>query len=204
MIDTIVFDFGGVLIDWNPAYVYKDLFNNDDERMNWFLSNICTSDWNLEQDRGRTLAEGTALLQEKFPEHHEHIEAFYGQWPKMLGGEISETVEILKKLKQKYNLYGLTNWSAETFPVALERFQFLQLFDGIVVSGDEKMIKPDKQLFQLLLDRYHLTAANCIFIDDNQKNAEAAAELGFHAIHFTSADNLKEKLVSMNVLDAEQ
>lgn len=204
MIDTIVFDFGGVLIDWNPAYVYKERFNNDDERMNWFLSNVCTSEWNLEQDRGRTLAEGTALLKEQFPGHHEHIEAFYGQWPQMLKGEIPETVQILKELKQKYKVYGLTNWSAETFPVALERFSFLKLFDGIVVSGDEKMIKPDKQFFQLLLNRYHLTADSCIFIDDNQKNTEAAAELGFHIVHFTSAGDLKERLIAMNVLDAEQ
>ena len=199
-IDTIVFDFGGVLIDWNPRHLYKTLLN-DEEKMEWFLANICTDEWNLEQDRGRSLEAATEFLIEKFPEHKTLIEAYYRNWEQMLKGEIFETVEILHELKKKFKLYGLTNWSAETFPVALKRFDFLQLFDGIVVSGDEKIIKPGKEIFYLLLSRYNLQAEDCVFIDDNIKNVEAAAAIGFHAIHFTSAEDLKRKLISMHILN---
>jgi 2-haloacid dehalogenase len=155
----------------------------------------------LEQDRGRSLKEATEFLIEKFPEHKNLIEAYYGNWEQMLKGEIAETVEVLHELKKKFKLYGLTNWSAETFPVALERFKFFQLFDGIVVSGHEKFIKPGKEIFELLLNRYNLKAINSVFIDDNIKNVQTAATIGFHAIHFTSAENLREKLISMKLLE---
>ena len=199
-INTIVFDFGGVLIDWNPRHLYKTLIE-DKEEIEWFLNNICTDEWNLEQDKGRSLERATEMLKEKFPEHERLIEAYYGRWEEMLQGEIAETVEILHELKKKFKIYGLTNWSAETFPVALKRFEFLQLFDGIVVSGDEKLIKPGKEIFHLLLSRYNLNPKNCVFIDDNLKNVQAAANIGFYAIHFTTAENLREKLISMNVLN---
>ena len=199
MIDTIVFDFGGVLIDWNPEYVYKEIFN-DDEKMKWFLSNVCTNEWNLQQDKGRTFVEGADLLKKTFPEHAEHIDVFYREWPRMIKGEISGTVAILKEVKKKFKVYGLTNWSAETFPIALERFDFLKLFDGIVVSGVEKMIKPDKAFFQVMLNRYNLTAKHCVFIDDNQLNIAAANEMGFNAIHFSSAENLEKELKARGVL----
>jgi 2-haloacid dehalogenase len=199
-IDTIVFDFGGVLVDWNPRHLYKTLLD-DEKEMEWFLSNICTDEWNLEQDRGRSLMSATEMLKERFPEHRTLIEAYYGRWEEMLKGEISETVEILHKLKEKFKIYGLTNWSAETFPVALKRFDFFQLFDGIVVSGDEKLIKPDKEIFYLLLKRYNLRATNCVFIDDNIKNIESAANIGFHTIHFKSAEDLKQKLSAMNIIN---
>jgi len=200
-IDTIVFDFGGVLIDWNPRHLYKTLLD-DEEKIEWFLKNICTDEWNLEQDKGRSLKAATKFLTDKFPEHKNLIEAYYGQWEQMLKGEIAETVEILHELKKKFKIYGLTNWSAETFPVALERFKFFQLFDGIVVSGDEKIIKPGKEIFYLLLKRYNLRAENCLFIDDNIKNIQAAVNIGFHAIHFISAEDLKEKLLSMKIIKA--
>jgi 2-haloacid dehalogenase len=198
-IDTIVFDFGGVLVDWNPRHLYKTLLN-DEEKIEWFLKNVCTDEWNLEQDRGRSLKAATELLTEKFPEHTDLIKAYYGNWEQMLKGEIAETVEILHALKTKFKLYGLTNWSAETFPVALERFNFFKLFDDIVVSGHEKLIKPEKEIFELLLNRYDLKAKNCVFIDDNVKNVYAAANIGFHAIHFTTAENLREKLICMKLL----
>lgn len=199
-INAIVFDFGGVLIDWNPRHLYKTLLD-DEEKVEWFLKNICTDEWNVQQDKGRSLKEGTEILKEKFPEHTTLIEAYYGRWEEMLKGEISETVEILHELKNNFKIYGLTNWSAETFPVALERFDFFKLFDGIIVSGNEKLIKPDKEIFYLLLKRYNLHAQNCIFIDDNIKNVQAAAAIGFHAIFFTSAEELREKLIEMNLLD---
>ena len=198
-IDTIIFDFGGVLIDWNPRHVYKTIFD-DEKKMEWFLKNICNDEWNVEQDRGRSLKEGTEILKQEFPEHAALIEAYYGRWKEMLKGEIAETVEILHELKKKFKIYGLTNWSSETFPVALERFDFLKLFDGIVVSGDENLIKPDKEIFHLLLKRYNLRAENCVFIDDNIKNIESATGIGFNTIHFTSAEDLKHKLNLINII----
>jgi 2-haloacid dehalogenase len=198
-IDTIIFDFGGVLVDWDPKYVYQKLFD-EPEKMYWFLENICTNEWNLEQDRGRSLAEGTAILAAQFPEHDELIRAFYGRWKEMLGGEIRGTVEILLELKRKYPVYGLTNWSAETFPVALERFDFFQVFDGIVVSGTERLVKPDKAIFQLILDRYQLKAESALFIDDNIKNIRAAEEMGFQAIQFEDPEKLRARLTQINIL----
>ena len=198
-IDTIIFDFGGVLVDWDPKYVYRQLFDKP-EKMHWFLENICTNEWNLEQDRGRSLAVGTEILTKQFPEHDELIGAFYGRWKEMLSGEIPGTVEILLELKREYPVYGLTNWSAETFPVALERFDFFKVFDGIVVSGTERLVKPDQAIFQLILDRYRLKAENSLFIDDNVKNIRAAEEMGFHAIHFESPEKLRAKLTLMKIL----
>jgi 2-haloacid dehalogenase len=198
-IDTIIFDFGGVLVDWNPKYVYRQLFEKPED-MHWFLENICTDEWNLEQDRGRPLAEGTAILVGKFPEYEALIRAFYGRWEEMLGGDIGGSVEILFELKRQYPVYGLTNWSAETFPVALERFDFFKVFDGIVVSGTEKLVKPDSAIFRLILDRYRLKAENALFIDDNIKNIQAAGEMGFHTIHFESPEKLRAQLAQMKII----
>jgi 2-haloacid dehalogenase len=198
-IDTIIFDFGGVLVDWNPKYVYRQLFKKPED-MHWFLENICTDEWNLEQDRGRPLAEGTAILVGKFPEYEALIRAFYGRWEEMLGGDIGGSVEILLELKRQYPVYGLTNWSAETFPVALERFDFFKVFDGIVVSGTEKLVKPDSAIFRLILDRYRLKAENALFIDDNIKNIRAAGEMGFNTIHFESPEKLRAQLAQMKII----
>jgi 2-haloacid dehalogenase len=198
-IDTIIFDFGGVLVDWNPKYVYRQLFKKPED-MHWFLENICTDEWNLEQDRGRPLAEGTAILVGKFPEYEALIRAFYGRWEEMLGGDIGGSVEILLELKRQYPVYGLTNWSAETFPVALERFDFFKVFDGIVVSGTEKLVKPDGAIFRLILDRYRLKAENALFIDDNIKNIRAAREMGFNTIHFESPEKLRAELAQMKII----
>ena len=136
-IKNIVFDLGGVLVDWNPDYVYRKVFQNDENKMKWFYQNICTSDWNEEQDGGRALAEGTELLVKKFPEHEENIRAYYTRWEEMLGGPIEGTVEVLRKLRQntELKLYALTNWSHETFPIALNKYEFLHWFDGRLVSG---------------------------------------------------------------------
>lgn len=198
-IENIIFDFGGVLVDWNPRHLYKSHFKDENE-MEYFLKNICTEEWNLEQDRGRTLKEGTLLLQNQFPEFHAMIQLFYDEWETMLKSEIPETVSLLYKLKKKYKLYGLTNWSAETISIAYDRFPFFKEFDGIVVSGHEKMIKPNKEIYHLLLNRYNLKAENTIFIDDNLKNIRAAEEIGLHGIHFESPDQLKTELSSLNVI----
>jgi 2-haloacid dehalogenase len=192
-IKNIVFDFGGVLVDWNPRHLYKNHFQDPNE-MEYFLLNICTEEWNIEQDRGRSLAEATLELQNKFPEHSAAISLFYGQWEVMLKGEIPGTVAPLHKLKKNFNLYGLTNWSSETIDIAYRRFPFFKEFDGIVVSGTEKLIKPDLRIFQLLLDRYSIQAEESIFIDDNLNNILAARELDFTAVHFLNPEQLETDL----------
>lgn len=192
-IKNIVFDFGGVLVDWNPRHLYKDHFQDTDE-MEFFLKNICTEEWNIEQDRGRSLSEATTELQNKFPEHSASIALYYDRWKVMMKGEIPGTAALLRKLKKKYKLYGLTNWSSETIEIAYKRFSFFREFEGIVVSGAEKLIKPDKRIYQLLLDRYLIKAEDSIFIDDNINNVKAAEELGFYAIHFENAAQLEASL----------
>lgn len=198
-IENIIFDFGGVLVDWNPRYLYADYFDNELE-MEYFLHHVCTEEWNLEQDRGRPLSEGTRLLQEKYPNFHSLIQLFYDKWEVMLKSDIPETVSLLHQLKEKYKIYGLTNWSAETIPVAFARFPFFSQFDGIVVSGEEKLIKPDKKIFNVLIERYKVKAENTIFIDDNEKNVNAASEIGMYTIRFENPDQLERKLRSLNVI----
>jgi len=198
-IKNIIFDFGGVLVDWNPRHLYRDYFDNEQE-MEYFLRHVCTEEWNLEQDRGRPLSEGTRLLQEKYPDFYSMIQLFYDRWEVMLKSDIPETVSLLYQLKEKYKIFGLTNWSAETIPVAFARFPFFSEFDGIVVSGEEKLIKPDKQIFKVLIDRYGVSAENTIFIDDNAKNINAAREIGMHAIRFENPDQLEEELRSLKVI----
>lgn len=201
MITTIIFDLGAVLIDWNPRYMYRTIFSDEGE-MEKFLAEITTSDWNEEQDAGRALQEGTELLARQFPEHEDLIRAFYGRWDEMLGEAFHDTVEIFKKLKEggKYKIYALTNWSAETFPVALARFEFLHWFDGIVVSGAEKMRKPTPEFYHILLDRYEVKPEQALFIDDNYRNILAAEKIGIQCIHFTSAGQLEKQLADRGML----
>lgn len=201
MINTIIFDLGGVLIDWNPQYLYRSLFDNEEEMIH-FLANIATPDWNEEQDAGRTLEEGTEMLVKRFPGHEANIRAFYGRWNEMLGGAFDGTVELLKKLKEsgKYKVYALTNWSAETFPIAIERYEFLSWFDGVVVSGTEKMRKPQPEFYQLLLNRYHVKPEEALFIDDNKRNILAAEQLGIKSIHYQSPEQLAAELKQLDIL----
>lgn len=201
VIDTVIFDLGGVLINWDPRNLFKKIFE-DQVEMERFLAEVCTPDWNELQDAGRPLAEATELLVAQFPKYTEEITAFYGRWTEMLGGAIEGTVDILNKLKaaDTHRIYALTNWSAETFPVALERFDFLQLFEGILVSGDEKMKKPDPRIYQLILDRYQINAPNAVFIDDNLRNIKASINCGLHGIHFTSPEQLSKELKHYGVI----
>ena len=201
MIQTIIFDLGAVLIDWNPQYLYRQLFTEEAE-MHHFLENICTPAWNEEQDGGRSLQEATDLLLTQHPDHGEQIRAFYGRWPEMLGGPITGTVEIFKELKAsgKYKCYALTNWSAETYPIAVERYNFLNWFDGVVVSGTEKDRKPFPSFYQTLLNRYQVNPAEALFIDDNLRNVKAAEALGIQSIHFTSPEALRDELVNRGIL----
>jgi len=192
-IKNIIFDFGGVLVDWNPKYLYSKEFENESE-MNHFLENICTPEWNIQQDEGRPLADATEILQKEYPEHKEMIGYYYGRWEEMLGGVIQESERVLKMLKLKYPVYGLTNWSGETITIAYGKYDFFALLDGIVVSGDEKLIKPDPKLYQVLLDRYNLKANESLFIDDNIKNIETARNMGFHTIHYTEQIDLEKEV----------
>lgn len=200
-IDTIVFDLGGVLIDWNPVYVYKEVFNGDQQKVDWFLNTICTHEWNVEQDAGRPFHEATQLLVDQYPEYEEWIRIYYDRWEDMLGGTILDTVTLLDKLKKanSQRLYALTNWSAESFPVALQRYDFLQHFEGIIVSGEEKTIKPNPKIYEILLDRYQINPKQSIFIDDNFENIKAAEKFGINGIHFISAQQLKEDLNKFNI-----
>lgn len=188
---NIIFDFGGVLIDWNPVYLYQKVFKTEEEAK-YFLENICRYDWNLLQDEGRSLAEGTLLLQKKFPEYTHEIALYYGRWEEMLGGTFVENTKLIKPLKERYKVYGLTNWSAETLPLAMNRYDFFHDLDGIVVSGEEKIVKPDRRLYEILLERYDLRAEESLFIDDNAANIETARVLGFHVVHFTGDMNLEQ------------
>jgi len=191
-IDSIVFDLGGVLIDWNPKYVYRDYFDSSDD-LDYFFDNVCTSQWNEEQDAGKPLHIATQERITAYPEWEQAIRDFYGRWEEMLGGPIIGTVELFKKLKKtgKYKFYALTNWSAETFPVALARYDFLHWFDGRLVSGEENMAKPNPEIFSRLIDRFNLNSEKTVFIDDNLRNLKAAEPYFASCIAFTSPEELE-------------
>ncbi|WP_375444798.1 HAD family hydrolase [uncultured Fibrella sp.] len=201
MIKTIIFDLGAVLIDWNPHYLYETIFTDEAER-HAFLETVCTAEWNEEQDGGRSIQEATELLLSQFPQHETAIRAYYGRWPEMLRGPIEGTVAIFSELKASgnYTFYALTNWSAETFPIALATYEFLSWFDGIVVSGVEKDRKPFASFYNTLLNRYNIDPAQALFIDDNLRNIKAAEQLGITSIHFTTPDALRSELVAQGIL----
>jgi 2-haloacid dehalogenase len=201
-IDTIIFDLGGVLIDWNPRYLYRKIFSTEEE-ITWFLENVCTPEWNDQQDGGRSFEEATNELIAKFPDHELAIRAWYERWQETIGGRIHETVELLSAIKEskRYKLYALTNCSAETFPWALTNFDFLHWFDGIVVSGVEKSRKPFPEFYQILFDRYQINPAQAIFIDDNIKNVEGALKVGLPTIHFQNSQQVRKELAKLKILN---
>lgn len=193
-IETVIFDLGGVLIDWNPRYLYRKIFQSEEE-IEWFLSNICTSEWNDMQDAGRSFAEATEELLAKHPDWEMPIRAWYSRWEETISGPIEGTVEILQALKTSgHRLYALTNWSAESFPIAQRKFDFLNWFHGIVVSGVEKTRKPFPEFYNILFERYAVDPGQSLFIDDNVTNIRAAGDLGLHTIHFTSPEQLRVDL----------
>ena len=200
-IEAIVFDLGGVLIDWNPRHLYAKLFPGDEAAMEDFLTTVTTPEWNARQDAGRSFADGIAELQTRHPDQAELIDAYMTRWEEMLGGAIDDSVAVLDRLHERVvPLYGLTNWSKETFPIARARFDFLDWFEGIVVSGEEGIAKPDPGLFQILLDRYDLDARTTLFIDDSRQNVEIAGGLGFHTHHFQSPGGLSQAIASHGLL----
>ena len=201
-INTIIFDLGGVLIDWNPLYVFNDLIP-DAERRKDFFENVCTNHWNEQQDAGTPIAQATAERIAMFPAWESEIRAYYGRWVEMLGDANHGTVEILKSLTDSpdYRIYALTNWSAETFPIAksIERFQFLHWFEGILVSGEEHLLKPQPEIYEAILSRYDIDRTTAVFIDDNYKNVLGSETVGLKAIHFTTPELLASELKGLGI-----
>jgi 2-haloacid dehalogenase len=197
---AVVFDLGGVLIDWDPRYLYRKLLA-DEAAVEEFLATVCTPEWNAELDRGRPFAEGVAELVERHPEHAAAIAAYHERWPEMLAGDLPDTVEVLAELRAAgVPLYALTNWSAETFAITRGRFEWLDWFDGLLVSGEERMTKPDPAFFRLLLDRFGLDPGATVFVDDSEANVAAARELGIDAVRFTGPDRLRRELWARRIL----
>ena len=200
-IDTIIFDLGGVLVDWNPAYLYLKIFNGDEVKTEWFLNNVCTPLWNMEQDAGRSIAEGEQLKIAEYPEYEQEIKLFYKDWEHMFKGTIQENVILFQQLKatKKYKIYALTNWSAEKWEKALQLFPFFNEFDGVVVSGIEKTRKPFEKIYKILINRFHIKTENAIFIDDNVDNVKTAIKLKIHGIHYLSQNQLIKDLESKGI-----
>ena len=188
------------MIDWDPRYLYRKIFA-DETQMEEFLTTIATLEWHLEQDRGRTMKEATESLVSLYPEYAREIEAFYARWDEMFGGPIEGSVDVLREVRERgFPLYALTNWSAETFPLARERFGFLGWFDEIVVSGEEGMIKPNREIYGVLVERTGLDPAKTVFVDDSPPNVVAARELGFTAVRFRTPEGLRAELVDLGIL----
>lgn len=198
---VVVFDLGGVLIDWNPRYLYRKLFDGKDEEMEHFLATVCTSQWNVRQDAGRSLVEACALLKSEYPDYCQMIDAWRDRYDEMLGGSIPGMVELLDELRSRdVPIYALSNWSAETFPAAQKRFDFLTWFRGILLSGHVRLIKPDPRIYQLLFDTHKIEPAHAVYIDDVQANVDAASALGMHGVRFTDADALRRELTQTGLL----
>ncbi|MEB0047813.1 MULTISPECIES: HAD family phosphatase [unclassified Pseudomonas] len=199
-IDTAVFDLGNVLIRWNPRNLYRKLFGDDIEAMETFLAQVCPTAWNEQQDQGRTWQEAIAEAVARHPDQETLIRAYRERWEEMLDGAIEETVTILNELHANgIRLLALTNWSAETFPIALQRFEFLQRFEGILVSGAEGVIKPSPEIFQRFQSRYNVASRRAVFIDDHRPNIEGAQRMGFHGIQFFSAQQLRSDLLALGL-----
>ncbi len=199
---VVVFDLGGVLIDWNPRHLYRKLFH-DEAEMEDFLANICTAQWNLQQDGGRSFAEACAGLKLEHPTRAGMIDAWFERFDEMMSGPIAGTVDILAELRgREVPIYALSNWSAETFPFAWRRFEFLQWFRAIFLSAEVRLVKPDPRIFKHFCERFALRPEQIVYIDDLQHNVEAADTIGMHAIRFSDPAKLREELVQLGLLAA--
>ncbi len=195
-IETIVFDLGGVLIDWNPRYLFRSIFKDRESDMEYFLTMVCNQEWNEKQDAGRSFAAAELEVVKKFPQFKSEIEIYFKRWNETLGKQIDGSVKILEQIaaKNEHQLLALSNWSAETFHFARKKFEFLKIFEVILVSGEEKLIKPDPRFFNLLVERHRVVPQNTIFIDDVEKNIRGAEMLGFQTIHFQNPGQLQDRL----------
>ena len=204
-IRTIIFDFGGVFIDWDPRYLYRRYFPGQPQAMENFLAEINFAKWNLEQDKGRPFAEAVASLSADFPQYAHLIHAYWEHWEDSIIGPINGSINVLHQLKKSgYALYGLSNWSAETFPIAYRKYGFFKLFDDIILSGEVKLVKPDPAIFDLTLRRIQLSAPECLLVDDSTVNIDVARQLGFKAIHFQSPEQLETELLNLQLLKSPQ
>jgi len=198
---AVVFDLGGVLVEWDPRHLFRKLFPGDEAGMEHFLATVCTPDWNEEMDAGRSFAEATAALQRRFPDHADRIAAFWDRWDEMCPGPIAGGPELLHEVKAEgLPVYALSNWSAETWPRVQQRFDFFQAFDGIVISGAIGLKKPDPGIYRHLIDAYALEPGATLFIDDSARNVEAARAVGLQAIRFESATQVRRELAAREVL----
>lgn len=200
-ISAVLFDLGGVLIEWDPRLLYRKLFNGDPKAIEWFLAEVCTPEWNAQQDGGRSFEEAVCERIALFPEHETLIRAYYDRWEEMIGGPIDGTVEILSELRSRpFQLFALTNWSSETFPVARERFEFLAWFKDIVVSGEIGLIKPGEEIFRHAIEKFGLVPEETVFVDDSGPNVRTAERMGFRAIQFQGPEHLRDQLASLDVI----
>lgn len=200
-IKAIIFDYGNVLIEWEPRYVYQKYFPDNPEGMESFLKEVDFMGWNAYQDKGRSFKEGVAILSAQFPQYRELIQAYPENWKDSIGKSFTGTVEIMKELKQKgYPLYGLSNWSAETFPYTREKFDFFDLLDDMVISGEVGYVKPEPEIYEIMLEKIGKPAQECLFIDDSLPNIQQAQKMGFETIHFESAEQLAGKLRELKLL----
>ncbi len=196
---TVVFDVGNVLIRWDPRHLYRRLIP-DEARMDWFMQNVCNSAWNIEQDRGRPWADAVAELVALHPEWEREIRAYDQHWHETVPGVIEDSVAVLEELKARgEKVYAITNFSREKWAESLVRFPFLATFDGAIVSAHERMLKPEPEIFRLLLARYGLAAQDCIFVDDSEKNVTGARAVGMQAVHFVEPIDLRAELKALGV-----
>lgn len=203
-ITAIILDYGNVLIEWNPRYVYDRYFPNDPQGMENFFHEVDFMGWNAKQDKGRTFNEGVADLSAQFPHHAHLIQAYHDHWKDSIGAAYWGTVEIMKQLKQAgYPLYGLSNWSAETFPYARAKYEFFDLFDDMVISGAVGYVKPEPEIYHIMLKKIGRPAQECLFIDDSLPNIHQANKMGFTTIHFESSEKLKMDLKSLGILNSK-
>jgi 2-haloacid dehalogenase len=190
-----VFDLGNVMIGWDPRALFRKIFPDDPGRMEWFLTHVCSPAWNLEQDRGRGFAEAAEILVRRHPDYADAIGAYHARWSETVLGEIPGTVALFRDLKRRgHAVYAITNWNQDTFRATRSQFAFLEELDGIVVSGEEGVVKPDAAIFHLFLSRYRLRAEDCLFIDDNAHNVEGAKAVGMQAVRFESPERLAADL----------
>ena len=200
-INSIIFDFGGVLLKWDPRHLYQRYFPNDPESMERFFTEVDFTGWNAHQDRGRSIKDGVAALSAHFPHYSHLIQAYYEHWIESIVGEFDGTVELVKVLKNKgFAVYGLSNWSTETFPLAREKYHFFDLLDGIVLSGAVGYNKPEPEIYHIMREKIGKPAQECLFIDDSLPNIKQAQKMGFQIIHFTSSEQLSDELKSMKLL----
>ncbi len=200
-VTAVIFDFGGVLVDWDPRHLYRKLFAGRPAEMKWFLTHVVTGEWNMRHDCDIPMLQNIADLSARYPHYAEEIAAFHSRWRELIAGDIPGTVRLLRQLHDRgVPLYGLTNWSAETYPIAEEMFDFLSLFRDIAVSGRLGYMKPDPRIYNWLAERNGLDPSKTLFIDDNLKNIQAARSIGYHVHHFSAPDALSAELTARELL----